>query len=105
MLLAYFLKDNRAFCKYICPVSVIQKVTSRFALLKMVIDPKKCINCGKCEKVCMMDIKLLEYKNNNQRVLSTECIGCSTCIYECPKEAVKLTIGFDAGVNDRLDFQ
>lgn len=105
VLLAYRLKDNRAFCKYICPIPVIQKVTSRFALLKIKIDPELCIDCGRCEKVCPMDVKLLEYKNNNQRVLSTECIWCGTCTYECPKNAVTSTIGFDAGFRDRLNYR
>jgi ferredoxin-type protein NapH len=31
--LAYALKDNRAFCKYVCPVTVPLKITSRFSLL------------------------------------------------------------------------
>ncbi|HBQ87661.1 MAG TPA: 4Fe-4S ferredoxin, partial [Syntrophomonas sp.] len=54
--LACSLKDNRAFCKYICPIPVFQKATSRFALLKIKIDPDKCVDCGKCEKVCPMDV-------------------------------------------------
>ncbi len=29
IILAYALKDNRAFCKYVCPVSVPLKITSR----------------------------------------------------------------------------
>src|SRR3990172_10550652 len=33
--LAYALKDNRAFCKYVCPVAVPLKMTSRFSLLKI----------------------------------------------------------------------
>lgn len=105
LFLAFRLKDNRAFCKYICPIPVLQKITSRFSLLKMKIDPSKCIDCGKCEKVCPMDIKLLEYKNQNRRVLSTECIWCSTCTYECPTNAITSTIGFDAGLRDRLHYQ
>ena len=35
IVLAYALKDNRAFCKYLCPVTVPLKITSRFALLKI----------------------------------------------------------------------
>lgn len=105
ILLAYRLQDNRAFCKYLCPIPVLQKVTSRFALFKIKIDPAKCVDCGKCEQVCPMDIKLLEYKNNQQRVLSTECIWCSTCIYECPKAAATVTLGFDMGRKERLHFR
>jgi formate hydrogenlyase subunit 6/NADH:ubiquinone oxidoreductase subunit I len=105
IMLAYRIKDNRAFCKYLCPIPVLQKVTSRFSLLKMKINPDMCIDCGKCEKVCPMDIKLLEYKNKNQRILATECIWCSTCTYECPKNAITSTIGFDAGLRDNLYYR
>lgn len=104
LILAFRLRDNRAFCKYICPIPVLQKVTSRFSLLKVRVDPAKCIDCGRCEKVCPMDVKLLEYKNNRQRVLSTECIWCSTCTYECPAGAIRETAGFDAGP-DRLNYR
>lgn len=105
IILAYRIKDNRAFCKYLCPIPVLQKVTSRFSLLKIKINPDKCIDCGKCEKVCPMDIKLLEYKNKKQRILSTECIWCSTCTYECPNNAITSTFGFDAGLRDNLYYR
>jgi len=32
--LAYALKDNRAFCKYVCPITVPLKITSRFSIIK-----------------------------------------------------------------------
>jgi len=105
IFLAWRLKDNRAFCKYICPIPVVQKITTRFSLLKMKIDPAKCINCGKCEKACPMDVKLLAYKNKNWRVLATECISCSTCAYACPVGAVAFTVGLDAGLKDELNYR
>ena len=30
--LAYALKDNRAFCKYVCPIPVLQRIPSRFSM-------------------------------------------------------------------------
>ncbi|MCD6420594.1 MAG: 4Fe-4S binding protein [Synergistetes bacterium] len=95
--LAALLKDNRAFCKYVCPVPVLQKLTSRFSLLKVSIDNSKCIDCHLCEKNCPMDIELLKYKNEGKRILSTECILCTTCQDVCPQNAIKITFGFDSG--------
>lgn len=95
--MAFILKDNRAFCKYFCPIPTTQKILSRFALLKVEVDPDKCIDCKLCEINCPMDIKILEYKNQNKRVLSTECILCNTCSNVCPKDAVKFTLKLDAG--------
>lgn len=50
--LAFAFKDNRAFCKYLCPVTVFLKPMSYFSLLRVHCDENKCIHCGKCLKVC-----------------------------------------------------
>jgi len=100
--LAYALKDNRAFCKYVCPVSVPLKVTSRVSLLKIGGDAAKCNDCGACAKMCPMDIRIPEYVKNGQRVLSTECSLCQTCITVCAQDALKLSFGFDLGGKDLL---
>ena len=42
IILAYKLQDNRAFCKYVCPIPVLQKIPSRFALIKIAGSPEKC---------------------------------------------------------------
>ncbi|MBX7236977.1 MAG: 4Fe-4S binding protein [Caldilineales bacterium] len=100
--LAYALKDNRAFCKYVCPVSVPLKLTSRFSLLKIGGDAAKCNDCGACVKMCPMDIRIPEYIQAGQRVLSTECSLCQTCVTVCAKDALKLSFGFDVGGKDLL---
>jgi len=103
--LAAVLKDNRAFCKYVCPIPTLQKIGARFALWKMAIDPVTCTDCGICERECPMNIKLLVYKNANQRVLSTECILCHTCANVCPQSAVSLTTKFDLARAEHLAYK
>lgn len=100
--LAYTLKDNRAFCKYICPVSVPLKITSRFSLIKIGQGAGQCNDCDACEKLCPMDIRISDYVLNNQRVLSTECSLCQTCITVCSQDALKLSFGFDMGGKELL---
>lgn len=95
--LAYALKDNRAFCKYICPVATVLKLTSRFSLLKIKGDAAKCNSCRACEQICPMDIKVNDYTQQNTRVLSTECSLCQTCISVCTQDALKISFGFDIG--------
>jgi polyferredoxin len=102
IILAYTLKDNRAFCKYVCPVSVPLKLASRFSLMKISGDAKTCNNCRACEKMCPMDIQVPDYILNNQRVLSTECSQCQTCISVCAKDSLKLSFGFDLGGKELL---
>ncbi|MGE5263026.1 MAG: 4Fe-4S binding protein [Acidobacteriota bacterium] len=100
--LAFALKDNRAFCKYICPVSVPLKVTTRFSLLKIGATGKECNDCGACVKMCPMDVRIPDYIRNGERVLATECSLCQTCITVCAKDSLKLSFGFDLGGKDLL---
>ena len=100
--MAYALKDNRAFCKYLCPVSVPLKITSRFSLLKIGGSAEKCNDCRACVKMCPMDVRIPDYILKGERVLSTECSLCQTCITVCAHDALKLSFGFDLGGKDLL---
>ena len=84
--LAFILKDNRAFCKYICPVTVFLKPMSYFSLFRVKCDKSKCIECGKCRRVCPMDVDVTD--NSRKRENGTECILCMECARNCPKNAL-----------------
>lgn len=84
--LAFGLKDNRAFCKYVCPVTVFLKPMSYFALLRVKCDESKCVSCGKCRQVCPMDVDMTD--NSRKRKNGTECILCFECARACPKGAL-----------------
>lgn len=86
--LAFILKDNRAFCKYICPITVFLKPASYFSLLRVKNDNKKCVSCGKCKKVCPMNVDMTN--NSRKRTNGTECILCFKCIDECPKNSLHI---------------
>jgi len=102
IILAYRLKDNRAFCKYICPITVPLKISSRFSILKIGPGSGQCNDCDACEKMCPMDVLISDYVLDKQRVLSTECSLCQTCITVCPRDALKLSFGFDIGGKELL---
>lgn len=87
--LAFLFKDNRAFCKYICPVAVILKLTSYFSLLKVRYNARNCLSCGKCLRVCPMNVDMMN--NSRKRVNGTECILCMKCVDECPRECLKIS--------------
>lgn len=84
--LAFALKDNRAFCKYICPITVFLKPASYFSLLRIKCDKSKCVSCGKCKKVCPMNVDVTD--NSRKRKNGTECILCFECEKVCPKNAL-----------------
>lgn len=86
IVLAFLLQDNRAFCKYICPITVFLKPMSYFSLLRIKCNTDKCVSCGKCKKVCPMDVDVTD--NSRKRKNGTECILCMECVKNCPKNAL-----------------
>ena len=84
--LAIACKDNRAFCKYLCPVTVLLKPMSYFSLLRITCNKEKCVACGKCKRVCPMDVDVTD--NSRRRQNGTECILCMECVKSCPKNAL-----------------
>ena len=58
--LAFIFKDNRAFCKYICPITVFLKPMSYFALFRIKCNKSKCVSCGSCKRVCPMDVDITD---------------------------------------------
>jgi ferredoxin-type protein NapH len=86
IILAFALKDNQAFCKYVCPVTVFLKPMSYFALIRVKCDKTKCISCGKRRRVCPMDVDVTD--NSRRRKNGTECILCMECAKVCPRKAL-----------------
>ena len=86
ILLAFAFKDNRAFCKYICPVTVFLKPMSYFSMIRVKCDKEKCVSCGKCKKVCPMNVDMTD--NSRKRENGTECILCLECVKACTKKAL-----------------
>ncbi len=86
IILAFAFRDNRAFCKYICPITVFLKPMSRFALFRIKCDKEKCVNCGKCKRLCPMDVDVTD--NSGKRENGTECILCMECVKNCPRNAL-----------------
>ncbi len=84
--LAFAFRDNRAFCKYICPVTVFLKPMSYFSAIRVKCDKEKCVSCGRCRRVCSMDVDVTD--NSRNRKNGTECILCMECTKVCPKKAL-----------------
>ncbi len=84
--LAFLYRDNRAFCKYVCPITVFLKPMSYFSLLRIRCNKEKCISCGKCKRVCPMEVDVTDNERNRKN--GTECILCMECVKSCPKHAL-----------------
>lgn len=102
IILAFWLKDNRAFCKYLCPVTVFLRFTNRFSVLRIRGNAASCTNCGTCSLGCPMGIDVNAYIKTGKRVKSTECIMCMKCITACPESNLRSSIGLDIATKDWL---
>jgi polyferredoxin len=105
--LAIGYHDNRAFCKYLCPNTVILKQTSRLSLIKVSGEAAACSVCDSqsCLPMCPMDIRIPDYIVEGRRILSTECIQCQVCVAVCSPSTLKPTVGFDLGGLELLQEQ
>lgn len=86
--LAFAFQDNRAFCKYLCPVTVFLKPMSYYSLLRVKVDKEKCVSCGKCNRTCPMNVDVMNGLRTREN--GTECILCMRCVEECPRKALRL---------------
>lgn len=75
----------RPFCKYLCPLGAIYGMFHSVAFYRYDVDVEKCVQCGKCQKSCNMDISVWQNPN------SPECIRCGDCIKCCPTGAIEKT--------------
>ena len=104
-ILAAILKDNRAFCKYLCPIACFLKIGGKYAVLKIEGNPDECNDCKSCSRVCPMDIDVYQYVKNETRVTSSECILCLNCVNVCPKECLEMTLKFDKKRMELLQYK
>ena len=56
------------------------------SLIRIKCDKEKCISCGKCKRVCPMNVDVTD--NSRRRENGTECILCMECVKNCPKNAL-----------------
>jgi len=71
---------NGLWCRYLCPYGALLGFFSRFSPTRVQRDPISCIDCGKCDAICMAQLPVSQSTN----VFSVECTGCMDCIAACP---------------------
>ena len=85
-------------CQQNCPANAISIIDQ-----KAVVDKDKCIECGKCVKVCPYNA-IIQYKrpcitsckinaismdeNKRVKIDNNKCISCGACVYQCPFGAI-----------------
>ena len=102
IILALVLKDNRAFCKYLCPVAVLLKAAATVSIVRIAPKTGSCGGCRKCEQTCPASIAVHSYVEKSSRVRSTECLMCLNCVAACPEGNLRTSFGLDAAIGEKL---
>jgi len=82
----------RPFCQFICPFGLWAWVLENFALNRIRIDRRACVECGRCRKSCPTDAMKVIYEKG-RKLFGPDCWSCGKCIDACAKDAVHYGIG------------
>jgi len=79
LVLALFIP--RPFCRYACPLGAFNGIFNSFSFIGIKREAATCNDCGRCSKVCPVNIDLCA--SNNIRHI--ECTRCLKCVDVCPQ--------------------
>ncbi len=90
LILAASALIDRAFCKYLCPLGVLNALLSRVPLFRIRRVESTCVSCSACDRVCPMNVDV----SIAGTVGSPECIACMECVTACPtkKDTLELNL-------------
>ncbi len=82
------LSRERFWCRYLCPLGALLGLVSRWNVLKLRVDPQKCIECGLCTIQC--ETQANPFPEEDWK--SSECVYCFTCSAICPTSAINFPL-------------
>lgn len=77
---------SRIWCRWICPFFF--GWANVIGFFRVTLDKEKCINCGLCENNCDFGLPLRKLAEKNEKIRTTECMGCGRCKSICPVNAI-----------------
>ncbi|MCK4258435.1 MAG: 4Fe-4S binding protein [Halanaerobiales bacterium] len=77
------LIEERAWCKYACPLGAINGLFNKISIFKIHRNEKQCLDCGICNRECPMDIDV----DNKSKITSSICVRCGKCVSICPAKS------------------
>ena len=91
--------NSRAWCTF-CPMGTMQLLAYRLGKrvgltrktdqLITMSHPDKCRECGRCARVCPMQLEPYNSLSEDNQFVDEACIRCSVCVKECPLKLLSL---------------
>lgn len=78
---------SRPVCRLFCPLGAMYALASPLSLTGMAVRREACTDCGRCDKVCPMDLDV------RKEVGGMECIACGDCKRVCAGKGIHRTFG------------
>jgi ferredoxin-type protein NapH len=68
---------RRPWCRILCPLGAIFSLFNRASAFFLRLDPGKCVNCGRCHKLCQLGLPPEKSPNDSRCIRCLECTRCS----------------------------
>lgn len=80
-------RQGRTFCNTLCPAGTTLSFVARNSIFHIDINPDKCIQCRRCERVCKA--RCIDVPAHT--VDTSRCVVCFNCVTGCPNDAIRYT--------------
>ena len=81
-----------AWCRYLCPIGALLKIFGGIGIGKVRLVTRECNGCGRCNRVCDMQVDVMSNLMAHGQVSSLDCIRCLKCTDECPTGAIAFSM-------------
>ncbi len=88
-IIVFYVYENMAYCKYICPIGTMTKVFSKVGFTKLETYKDGCASCKTfdCASACSYNLKPFTFNKKNSM---EDCTLCMDCASSCENVAFSL---------------